>query len=107
MERVGTAVTYLALAYPAKYYFYDVYALFKFSEKTETSKPGTVLESKYEVFESFYDKIRMALTAHPIIMRLFNETCERIFVNEHLLTCSFISAIARYFVDFNIQLENK
>ena len=107
LERVGTAATYLALAYPDKYYFYDVYALFKFCEKTGTSKPGTVLESKYEVFEDFYDKIRMALTAHPIIMRLFNETYERIFVNDRLLTCSFISAIARYFVDFNIQPENK
>lgn len=107
LERVGTATTYLALAYPAKYYFYDMYALFKFCEKTGLSKPGTVLESKYEVIEDFYEKIRMALTAHPIIMRLLDETCERIFVNDHLLTCSFISAIAKCFIDFNIQPPNK
>lgn len=103
LERVGTAATYLALAFPDKYYFYDMHALSKFCEKTNLSKPGTVLESKYEAIEEFYDKIRMALTARPILLTLCDETSERNFINSHLLTCSFISSIVRYFVDFDIQ----
>lgn len=103
LNKISTAVAYLVLICPDKYYFYDTYALSKFCEKIKLAKPGVVLESKYEEFVEFYDKIRMALEAHPIILKLVNETNEKGFVNYHLLTCSFITGIAKYFVHLDIK----
>lgn len=105
LDSVDTAATYLALVYPDKYYFYNMHALSKFCEEVKLAKPGVALESKYEAFVEFYDKIRMALEVHPIKFGIDNEIHEKGFANYHLLTCSFISGIAKYFVHLGIQPE--
>lgn len=95
LDKVEIVAAYLALAYPERYYFYDMFALLRFCEKIKINVPGKSLESKYEFFEELCDNVKSALTANPTMLRLCNETFDKEVVNYHILTYCFISDIAR------------